>query len=122
MDGDHEMDKPNFAADPIGEATPLTSHIRLANPRQPATDGSRILRRPYNYDEGMDPVGNLHMGLLFIAYQASIEKQFATVQKRLAGEPLVDYISPVGGGHFFARPGVTGPDDWYARALLSSGP
>ncbi|HEU0241526.1 MAG TPA: Dyp-type peroxidase, partial [Micromonosporaceae bacterium] len=30
MDGNAELDKPNFAADPLGAATPLTSHIRLA--------------------------------------------------------------------------------------------
>jgi deferrochelatase/peroxidase EfeB len=119
MDGNHEMDKPNYPADPVGGATPLTSHIRLANPRKPDTEANRILRRPYNFDNGMDAVGNLDMGLLFVAYQQSIARQFATIQQRLEGEPLVDYIQPIGGGYFLALPGVRDAKDFYGSAMLA---
>ena len=41
-----------------------------------------------------------------------------TVQNRLAGEPLEEYIQTVGGGFFFAPPGVEGADDYLGRSLL----
>ena len=44
---------PNYRADPAGNVIPLDSHIRLANPRTPATERQRVIRRSYNYDLGV---------------------------------------------------------------------
>lgn len=42
------------------------------------------------------------------------------MQARLAGEPLVEYVQPFGGGYFFfTLPGVRSATDWYARSLLT---
>ncbi|KUH97196.1 Dyp-type peroxidase [Mycobacterium sp. IS-3022] len=114
-----EFTDPDYPEDPEGKRIPLTAHIRLANPRTPATDENLILRRGFNYSRGFDGAGRLDQGLAFIAYQRSLEKGFLTVAKRLKGEPLEEYIMPVGGGFFFILPGVTGPDRFLGDQLLS---
>ncbi|MGW4399458.1 iron uptake transporter deferrochelatase/peroxidase subunit [Amycolatopsis nivea] len=118
LDGNAETDDPNYAADPQGAVIPLTSHIRKANPRTPTTDNQRLVRRSYNYDLGVDTNGELQTGHVFVCYQQDVRRQFETVQQRLAGEPLVDYVQPFGGGYFFTLPGVRDQGDWYASGLF----
>ncbi|SMO92122.1 iron uptake transporter deferrochelatase/peroxidase subunit [Paracoccus laeviglucosivorans] len=114
-----ERDLPDFAADPAGDKTAMDAHIRLANPRDAASQQNLILRRPFNYSRGAVRNGQLDQGLLFICYQRDLQAGFITVQNRLNGEPLEEYIKPVGGGYFFVPPGVSGPQDYLGARLIA---
>jgi deferrochelatase/peroxidase EfeB len=118
LGGTNEFEDPRYDLDPQGKRIPLIAHIRLANPRTTQTASQRILRRGYNYDHGIDEAGNLDQGLLFVAFNQDIQRQFATIQTRLQAEEMTDYITPVGGGYFFAPPGARGPGDWVGSGLF----
>ena len=120
MDGARETDVPDYSKDPHGKITKLDAHIRLANPRTAQTRNSLILRRPFNYSNDVNKNGQLDMGLLFICYQRDLEQGFIAVQTRLNGEPLEEYLKPIGGGYFFTLPGVHDDQDFIGRSLLDA--
>lgn len=96
----------DYADDPAGRLVALEAHIRLANPRTPETEASRILRRGYSYRRAPDAAGHPDEGLVFVCFQQDLERGFATVQRRLTGQRLDRYILTTGGGYFFVLPGV----------------
>ena len=119
LDGTLETDIPRYADDPDARITLTSAHIRLANPRTADTSSSLILRRGFNYSLGFTPNGQLDQGLLFVCFQRDLEKGFVAVQERLNGEALEEYIKPIGGGFYFALPGVARADGWLGEGLLS---
>ncbi|MFE7302158.1 Dyp-type peroxidase [Streptomyces sp. NPDC057579] len=118
LGGTKEDAAPDYRDDPDGRTIPLDAHMRLANPRTPHSDKSRFLRRSYNYDQGYDQHGRMNLGLVFCGYQQNVQRQFATVQRRLRHEPLARFITPEGGGYFFILPGVRDNDDWFGARLM----
>jgi dye decolorizing peroxidase len=95
---------------------PADAHARLANPN--SNGGLRILRRAANYDDGLAADGTADSGLLFIAFQADIAKQFVPIQQRLdASDSLNRWTTAVGSAVFALPPGF-GPDTWIGHTLL----
>lgn len=97
---DEETDAPDFPTHDPG----LESHIARANPRTPGSERNLILRKGFNYSSGLDENDQLDQGLIFMSFQRSLESGFITVQRRLDGEVLEEYIRPLGGGFFFVPP------------------
>jgi deferrochelatase/peroxidase EfeB len=116
---ERETDDPDYDSDPDGARIALDSHIRRANPRTPGSDENLILRKGFSYSRGFDDAGRLDQGLCFVSYQRSLEKGFVAVQQRLDGEPLEEYIQPIGGGYFFVPPGVSTDGGWIGESLLA---
>jgi deferrochelatase/peroxidase EfeB len=110
---------PIYTNDPQGLVTPLRSHIRLANPQTPETAAtSTILRRSYEYQHSPQTGAIPDVGHAFCCFQRHLSSYIA-MQTRLEDELLVPYVSPHGGGYFFALPGVRDDRDYYARTLLA---
>jgi deferrochelatase/peroxidase EfeB len=80
-----------------------------------------LLRRGYNYTDGQDPdTGKLAAGLFFIAFQRDPQAQFKALQTRLGRSDLLnEYIAHIGGGLWACPPGVSGPGDWFGKALFA---
>jgi len=100
LTGGTEFTAPDFdATDEKGlPVIPETSHMRLAHAQQPQ---ERMLRRPYNYDDGPDDAG-----LIFTAYTADPAAQFVPVQRRLAELDVLNiWTTPIGSALFALPPG-----------------
>ena len=94
--------------DPVDPAlTPRNAHIIVANPRTAGSEAERILRRGYNYTDGLLPSGRLDAGLFFAAFQRDPRRQFVPIQHRLADhDRLNEYIVHTGSAIFAVPPGV----------------
>jgi deferrochelatase/peroxidase EfeB len=100
LTGKKEFDTPDFhrknaAGEPI---IAPTAHIALAAHEN--NGGIKIHRRSYNYTEGIDDVGQIDAGLLFMAFMNDPE-HFIRIQTKLGSvDRLNDYISHIGSGLF----------------------
>jgi deferrochelatase/peroxidase EfeB len=116
LSGTHEFDTPDFTARHHGEqAISPVSHIALAAHEN--NGGIRILRRSYNYTDGINPFGQLDAGLLFIAYMNDPD-HFVRLQTRLGSSDLLnEYISHIGSA-VFAVPPAPKPGGYLAEGLF----
>jgi deferrochelatase/peroxidase EfeB len=119
---------PPSPGDPTGARCPLSAHIRKTYPRddervatvadgltvnEADTQTHRLLRRGIPFDLGEGEARE--RGLLFAAYQTSIEEQFEFVTRRWVNnadfkepgtgvDPILasPFVTPTGGGYFFS--------------------
>jgi deferrochelatase/peroxidase EfeB len=104
LTGEREFDTPDFEKkDADGKPViPETAHVRLVAFEN--NGGTRILRRSYNYTDGISQYGQLDAGLLFIAYMRD-PANFERLQTKLGeSDGLNEYISHIGSAIFFIPP------------------
>jgi dye decolorizing peroxidase len=104
LTGTDEFDEPDFDAQTaIGfPVIPQFAHIRRAR-----GDGTeRIFRRAYNYDERPLGAEVSESGLIFVSFQADIDRQFTPMQQRLDDLDLLnEWTTPIGSAVFAIPPG-----------------
>lgn len=94
----------NYKGDPKGLKCPFAGHIRKSNPRSDTPDskthlmarrgipyGLRLNDMPNDNKISNKPSGNV--GLLFMAYQSSLEQQFEFTQSKWVNNP--DFAIPI---------------------------
>jgi deferrochelatase/peroxidase EfeB len=117
LTGKHEHDTPHFhQKNSAGELViPATAHIALAAHEN--NGGIKILRRSYNYTDGIDNLGQIDAGLLFVAYMKD-PKHFITLQTKLGSvDRLNEYIEHIGSS-VFAVPPAPKQGSYIAAALF----
>ncbi|RNL78272.1 iron uptake transporter deferrochelatase/peroxidase subunit [Nocardioides marmorisolisilvae] len=100
-----------------GPLIPMDAHVRLAHPTQ--NNGTRLLRRGYNFTDGTDALGRLDAGLFFIAYVRDPDKHYIPMQNQLSSKDgLMEYLQHTGSGLWAVPPGVK-KGEYVGQALFS---
>ncbi|MEV8359294.1 Dyp-type peroxidase [Microbacterium sp. NPDC076895] len=102
LSGGDEFAAPDFAASgAAGLAIDPRSHVSRAHPAN--NGGIRMLRRGYNYVDGNTALGRLDAGLFFLGYVRSPDR-FITVQRSVATDLMMEYVTTVGSGIWAVPP------------------
>lgn len=118
LSGTREHDVPDFhaAAPGGGPVIPADSHIALAAHEN--NGGTKILRRGYNFTDGLDAVGRLDAGLMFLSFQRDPE-QFVALQRKLgSSDRLNEYIRHVGSGVYAVPGGLPAAGNYYGKEFF----
>lgn len=97
---------------------PDAAHIRLAHPSRHG--GRRMLRRGYNYQDGIDSLGRWDAGLFFLAYSRDPRTHVVPAMLELARHDVMnEYIRHTASAVFAFPPGVRGDGDWFGSGLFA---
>lgn len=105
LTGVNEHDEPDFEAKTaIGfPVIPEFSHMRRARSDNPE---EQIFRRAYNYDDAPEGTEIANAGLVFVSFQADVDRQYTPMQRRLDELDLLnEWTIPVGSAVFAIPPG-----------------
>lgn len=119
LTGTNEHDVPDFdAVSRLGfPIIPEYSHVRRSRPDDPK---QRIWRRAYNYDDAPLDGHSSNSGLVFISFQADVDRQYAPIQERLAEmDALNEWTTPIGSAVFAVLPGCQ-PGQYLGQTLLEA--
>jgi deferrochelatase/peroxidase EfeB len=118
LTGGGEHTAPDFRAlVPGGSGTVIDARAHIALAAHENNDGGKILRRSYNYTEGLNQYGLLDAGLLFVAY-TNDPAHFVQIQTKLgAADRLNEYIAHIGSA-IFAVPPAPRPGSYIGQPLF----
>ncbi|GAA1699286.1 Dyp-type peroxidase [Microbacterium sediminicola] len=108
LTGTEEFDEPDFdAKTAIGfPVIPEFSHMHRARGDDPRYPTEQIFRRGYNYDLPPSGAEVSDSGLIFVSYQADVDRQYVPIQQRLADLDLLNqWTIPIGSAVFAVPPG-----------------
>lgn len=124
LSGGGEFDTPDFKAEgterttsPAGLAIDPNSHVAQMHPDNNA--GARMLRRGYNYLEGVDYLGRLDAGLFFIAFVRNPAESFIPVLARMKDDLLTEYIQHLSSAVYLVLPGLRDGEDYLGQKLFA---
>ncbi|WP_258371903.1 Dyp-type peroxidase [Curtobacterium sp. MCBD17_019] len=104
LSGGTEHTTPDFHATDHAGDTKIDARAHVALAAHENNGGVKILRRPYNYTDGLNQYGQLDAGLLFTAFMNDPD-HFTRIQRRLgASDRLNEYISHIGSAVFAVPP------------------
>ncbi|SER74808.1 deferrochelatase/peroxidase EfeB [Propionibacterium cyclohexanicum] len=104
LTGTKEFDTPDFAKTDDSGTKIIDPRAHIALAAHENNGGLMILRRSYNYTDGLNAQGLLDAGLLFIAYMND-PQHFVTLQTKLGAMDLLnEYIEHIGSAIFVVPP------------------
>ncbi len=116
--GSQEFTPVDYAAKRGGQKmVPVDAHIAVVSPEQ--NKGRRMLRRGYNYTDGIDSLGRINAGLFFVAFVRDPRTNFYPILMRMTrSDAMTEYLQHQASALFAIPPGLGAADQGVAEKLF----